>query len=157
MNAQSHPHRRHRFQGVTQSLAIAAMALMLLGAPHRATAADANADGFSWVSVADAIAAALDDAADSYAEGDARQAKRHLTTAYFGVFEGRKMEAAMRKMLGRTHTYEVEERFGDIRKMIGSGAPEDIRAQVDALSEQVRADARELDRLGVPKEVYDVD
>ena len=113
------------------------------------------ANTFSWTAVAEETVAALNEAALHHAEGDVAECKRAITRAYFGVFEERKMEAALRKMLGESHTFMVERQFSQLRKTVATATPAEFGEIVTALAEQLRADARQLDALGVPQEVYD--
>ncbi len=111
----------------------------------------------TWQAVAEAVMQHIDAAEQSYLAGDAKQANRAVVSAYFGVFEDRKMEAAMRMELGARHTYQVERLFGDLRKAIRSGVDGD---EVSAIAESVRLamrrDAEQLDRAGIPLEVFKV-
>ncbi len=130
--------------------ALAALALML----GMATSPEARAETFSWTAVAEETIAALNEASQHHAEGDIAQSKRAITRAYFGVFEEQKMEAALRKMLGESHTFMVERQFSTLRKNVAKATPEDFSRTVETLAEQLRADALQLDALGVPQEVY---
>ncbi len=131
-------------------IVLAALALML----GMAASPEARAEEFSWAAVAEATIAALNEASQHHAEGEIAQSKRAITRAYFGVFEEQKMEAALRKMLGESHTFMVERQFSTLRRNVATATPEDFSRTVATLSEQLRADAQELDALGVPQEVY---
>jgi len=131
--------------------ALAALALLLAAA----VPLQAGAETFSWMAVAEEAIAELSNASQHHAEGDAAQSKRAITQAYFGVFEGKKMEAAMRKMLGESHTFMVERQFRKLRRSLLTAGPREFEQAVAALAEQLRADAKQLDALGVPQEVYD--
>ena len=127
----------------------AAFALGLLAA------GTALAGDFRWGSVAEAVAAQLEAALAASRAGDADGARQAVLTAYFGLFEDRKMEAAVRKELGQAHTAEVEDRFNALRKAVGGGAaPEALAGRVAELSEILRQDALALDKAGVPEQVY---
>lgn len=117
------------------------------------------AEGFAetgyWQGVAVKIETALHDALTRYQEGDAEAARRALTRAYFGVFEGSKMEAALRMEQGAKHTYGVERQFGVLRKAIKGGADaEELRRAVEALAATLRDDATALDRARIAPEVF---
>lgn len=115
----------------------------------------AAADNFSWTAVAEAVVSALEQAIPASAAGDSDAARQAVLGAYFGVFEDRKMEAAMRKELGQEHTVAVEARFNDLRKAVGAKTSASVVAdQVAALSQILREDARQLDARGVPEQVY---
>ena len=118
-------------------------------------AAPTRAEAFRWALVAEQVVEQLEQALAARRAGDADQARQALLTAYFGVFEDRKMEAALRKELGQTHTVEVEARFNDLRKAITArAAPAEMAEKVLALSEILRKDALALDAQGVPEQVY---
>ena len=119
-----------------------------------AASPDAGAGTFSWTAVAEETIAALNEASLHQAEGDIAQCKRAIVQAYFGVFEEQKMEAAMRKMLGESHAFMVERQFSALRRDAATATPADFSRTVATLAEQLRADARQLDALGVPAEVY---
>ena len=128
------------------------LALLLLAAPL-ASASPAPV----WQPLAAEIAAELDRAQALYAVGDPRGAKRAVVKAYFGLFEDRKMEAAMRTELGARHAYGVEKRFGGLRKAIRNQAPPgEVKALVEALREGLRRDAIALDQAGIPATVFEV-
>jgi fumarate hydratase class II/high-affinity iron transporter len=132
------------------ALAVLALALVL----GMAASPGASAGTFSWNTVAEETIAALNEASLHHAEGDIAQCKRAITRAYFGVFEEQKMEAAMRKMLGESHAFMVERQFSTLRRNVATATPADFARTVATLAEQLRADARQLDALGVPQEVY---
>lgn len=145
----SRPLRR---RGAGRIAAALALAMLLLGA---GTMPGLGSETFSWTTVAEDTIAALTAAARHHAEGDVTGCKRAITRAYFGVFEERKMEAALRKMLGESHTFMVERQFSKLRRTATTATPDEFGQTVAALADQLRADARELDALGVPQEVYD--
>lgn len=132
--------------------ALAALALAL--ALGMTASPAASAETFSWMAVAEETIAALTEASQHHAEGDIAQSKRAITRAYFGVFEEQKMEAALRKMLGESHTFMVERQFSTLRRNLATVTPAEFSRTVAMLAEQLRADAQQLDLLGVPREVY---
>jgi fumarate hydratase class II/high-affinity iron transporter len=112
----------------------------------------------NWVSLAEAIAVHLENASALYANNQDKEAKREIIKAYFGVFEDKKMEAAMRMELGAKYTYKVERRFGDLRKVIKNNLPIDkFNQQMQDLIVIMREDAVKLDEAGIPMEVFKVD
>ncbi|MDH3231571.1 MAG: hypothetical protein OEN55_17415 [Alphaproteobacteria bacterium] len=133
--------------------ALAALALVLL--LGTVASPDAGAGTFSWTAVAEDTIAALNEASLRHAEGDITECKRAIVQAYFGVFEERKMEAALRKMLGESHAFMVERQFSTLRRTAATATPAEFGRTVATLAEQLRADAQQLDTLGVPEEVYD--
>lgn len=135
---------------IRTALGAVALALVL----GMAASPDASAETFSWTAVAEETIAALNEASLRHAEGDIAQSKRAITRAYFGVFEEQKMEAALRKMLGESHTFIVERQFSTLRRNVATATPVEFSRTVTKLAEQLRADAQQLDALGVPREVY---
>ncbi|MCW8891284.1 MAG: hypothetical protein OQL20_11560 [Sedimenticola sp.] len=124
------------------------MVMLSLGA----LAAEAN-----WQAVAEEVIVHINQAEKAYLAGEQKQAKREVVSAYFGVFEDRKMEAAMRMELGAKHTYLVEKQFGTLRKAIQKDAGADEIAQIaEAIRVAMRRDARLLDQAGIPLEVFKV-
>ena len=115
----------------------------------------ALAEPDTWSRVAGEIVTHINMAESMYREGKPTEAGHEVIEAYFGVFEDRKMEAAMRIELGAKHTYEVEQQFGALRKAIRSGADQQT---VESLARGIRAavvhDARALDEAAVPMDVF---
>lgn len=111
----------------------------------------------SWQAVAEAVVKHIDEAEVACAKGDSKQAKRAVVNAYFGVFEERKMEAAMRMELGAKHTYLVEKIFGELRKAIQQDVGSE---QIGLIAEKIRLamhrDALLLDQAGIPLAVFQV-
>ena len=92
-----------------------------------------------------------------YREGKPTEAGQAVTQAYFGVFEDKKMEAAMRIELGAKHTYQVEKQFGALRKAIRREADaKTIQQLAQGIRESVVNDARTLDQANIPMEVFEV-
>jgi hypothetical protein len=117
----------------------------------------AVAETTTWAQVAEEIAAHVTQAESLYQEGKPREASHAVTRAYFGVFEDRKMEAAMRIELGASHTYQVEQQFGALRKAIRTQADQQtIQELAQAIRESATRDARALDQANIPMEVFEV-
>lgn len=132
-------------------------ALMGMAAAGWLLAAPAHAGGTYWAGVAEETIAALAQARDAHQAGDTDAAKKASITAYFGVFESRKLEAALRKEMGQKHTVAVESQFNQLRKMLGQGAPaDDVAKLVGQLSDVLREDAKILDDKGIPEDVFNL-
>ena len=117
----------------------------------------AATEAASWSQVAGEIVAHIDNAESLYREGKPAEAGQAVTQAYFGVFEDKKMEAAMRIELGAKHTYQVEKQFGALRKAIRREAGrETIQQLAQGIRESVVNDARTLDQANIPMEVFEV-
>jgi hypothetical protein len=115
------------------------------------------ADAALWSQVAGEIVAHIDSAESLYREGKPTEAGQAVTQAYFGVFEDKKMEAAMRIELGAKHTYQVEKQFGALRKAIRREADrETIQQLAQGIRESVVNDALALDQADIPMQVFEV-
>jgi flagellin-specific chaperone FliS len=111
----------------------------------------------NWAPIAEKIIQHIEAAEGSYQANDLKVAKQFIIKAYFGVFEDKKMEAAMRQELGSKYTYQVEKLFGNLRKAMTKGASNDEVAKIVAsIREAMRKDAKKLDQAGIPLEVFRV-
>lgn len=125
----------------------------LLGAGSGA----AGAGEFRWAEIAEEVVGHLDAALKAVRAGDPDAAKAAMITAYFGAFEDRKMEAALRKEMGQKHTVGVEQQFYALRKAITRGAQAaEMAPMVATLADALRASAKTLDERGIPQNVYKV-
>lgn len=117
----------------------------------------AAAESSTWSEVAEEIAAQISLAESLYQEDKPTEARRAVSQAYFGVFEDKKMEAAMRIELGAKYTYQVEQQFGALRKAIRVQADkETVQGLAQGIRETVMRDARTLDQANIPLEVFEV-
>lgn len=111
----------------------------------------------NWMAVAEAVIEQVDASEQAYRAGDVKGARQAVVGAYFGVFEERKMEAAMRMQLGAKHTYQVERLFGSLRKAVKQPDAGIQVAEVAAeIRQAMRRDAALLDEAGIPLTVYRV-
>ncbi|GEM_PF-309496 len=118
--------------------------------------APAWAGADTWTPLAATIGSELTHGLDLYRQGQAKAARGTVTRAYFGLFEDRRMEAAMRTELGARYTYKVEKRFSALRRAIKAGVPvAELEAQIRELTEILKRDAGRLDAAGVPARVFD--
>ncbi|WP_038183697.1 FTR1 family iron permease [Vibrio rhizosphaerae] len=89
-----------------------------------------------YQAAADDINARLDKTVELYTSGDAAQAKNTVQMAYFEVFES--LEGPIRINYSRQYAYQLEAKFGEIRKMIGNQASiDDVKTNVDWLKTQI--------------------
>jgi len=117
----------------------------------------ANASKDYWSDIANNIIRHVNDAQSFYANGDSKAAKRAIIQAYFGEFEDKKMEAAMRMELGAKHTYQVERLFSGMRKAINKGAEKiSVTEAAIVIRKVITRDARLLDKAGIAPEVFKV-
>ncbi len=92
------------------------------------------------------ISARLDEARERYGAGDRERAKALLTSAYFDLFEGQGLEAAVAARNPRRKA-DIESGFAHIRGLIVSGKPADTVAEaVEALKARIRQAAALLDQ-----------
>ena len=127
-------------------------AMLALGLFAAGAAAAAE---FRWAAVAEEVVGQLERGLAAAKAGDTDRARQAVLTAYFGLFEDRKMEGAIRKELGQAHTVDVEDRFNALRKAVGvKPLPDDLAARVAELGAMLRKDAGLLDAAGVPEQVY---
>lgn len=123
---------------------------VLVGAPLGSAAAAASAGASrSWSAVVDEIEHTLGKAMEYHESGQPAPAKRAVDEAYFGPFEKDEMEQAVRTKISAKRAFELEYQFSSLKKLIDAGAPSDeLKAAVNALVEDLRHDAAELDRSG---------
>jgi len=115
------------------------------------------AETSAWSQVAEEIVGHINMAESLYQEGKPTEAGHAVINAYFGVFEDRKMEAAMRIELGAKHTYQVEQQFGALRKAIRLQTDKQtVQRLAQGIRESVTRDARALDKANIPMEVFEV-
>ncbi|MDC9720554.1 MAG: hypothetical protein PSN46_07505 [Gammaproteobacteria bacterium] len=99
----------------------------------------------------------LKDVQQAYQLGDIKAAQNSIIKGYFGVFEGKKMEAAMRMEIGAKHTYGVERMFGQLRKLTKKeDSAAEIARMITAMTQVLVDDASILDKAGIPPEVFRV-
>lgn len=117
----------------------------------------AEAGSEDWSPVAEQVNEQLDSALEAYRAGDPQAARRGVIQAYFGPFEGEKMEAAIRSQFGIEPAFLLERQFGALRKAIKQGAE---LHRVSELAEQLQAalmsQADKLNEAGVPRTVFEV-
>lgn len=109
-----------------------------------------------WRSVAGDIAASVAVVVERARAGDAKTARQALTEAYFGHYEDRKMEAAVRKEIGGQRARDVEALFADMRKAVQRGDTAAVESIATQLNAALAADGKALDEAGVPAEVFAV-
>lgn len=109
-----------------------------------------------WQGVATDVAAKIATVRDRYDAGDEKAARQALTEAYFGEFEDRKMEAAIRKEIGADRARQLEALFGALRKAIKARDGAAVQRLASELDAGLSADGKQLDAAGVPPEVFAV-
>lgn len=79
----------------------------------------------------------LDKTAALYAENKVDEARTEVQMAYFEVFEN--LEGPIRINFSAQKSYQMEATFGEIRKMIGDGLPQDqVKAKIDGLKAELQ-------------------
>ena len=102
-----------------------------------------------WPDVVREVSGVLERAARAYEANDAKGALDLVAEAYFGAFEERGMEAAVRREISARRARDLERMFGEIRRAMGQGEPAPgVRRRITALREALDEDARELVRVG---------
>lgn len=82
------------------------------------------------------IAQRLDKASQLYEQGDKDQAKTTVQMAYFEVFES--LEGPVRINYSQQYAYQLEAKFGDIRKLIIAGKPvNEVDAEINWLKKEI--------------------
>lgn len=116
-----------------------------------------HAGNDDWLPVAEQVISELDSALESYQTGHAQEARRAVIQAYFGPFEGEKMEAAIRSQFGIEPAFLVERQFGALRKAIKRGAEQGTVAELTVgLKRALREQAEKLNEAGVSRNVFEV-
>lgn len=96
----------------------------------------ASAAIIDYQAAADEINTRLDKTAELYQAGDADQAKTTVQMAYFEIFEG--LEGPIRINYSQKYAYQLEAKFGEIRKQIAAKAPAaEVAKQIDWLKTQI--------------------
>ena len=86
---------------------------------------------------ADDIAQRLDATNELYQQGKTDEAKQKVQMAYFEVFEN--LEGPIRINISAQKSAEMEAEFGNIRRLIGQGAPkEEVQQRLRALRDEVQ-------------------
>ena len=79
----------------------------------------------------------LDKTATLYVENKVDDARTEVQMAYFEVFEN--LEGPIRVNFSAQKSYQMEATFGEIRKMIGDGLPqEQVKAKIDGLKAELQ-------------------
>ena len=79
----------------------------------------------------------LDKTTALYAENKIDDARTEVQMAYFEVFEN--LEGPIRINFSAQKSYQMEATFGEIRKMIGDGLPQDqVKAKIDGLKAELQ-------------------
>ena len=86
---------------------------------------------------ADDIAQRLDATNELYQQGKTDEAKQKVQMGYFEVFEN--LEGPIRINISAQKSAEMEAEFGNIRRLIGNGAPqEEVQQRLQALRDEVQ-------------------
>lgn len=104
----------------------------------------------SWMTVSNEIRMTLDKVLLYYESNQPDKAKSYIIDAYFGVFEEKKMEHAIRKNISSKRAFEIESMFGNIRKAINKKAHlSDVESKIKALSNALEKEAKILDDIDI--------
>ncbi len=114
------------------------------------TTATAGALASDWPDTVRQVSGLLNDGAEAYEARNVERAKELVSEAYFGAFEERGMEIAIRQQISARRAGELERMFSEIRQAMGRGERIDrVRERIAALRRALDRDAQELLRLGV--------
>src|SRR3989344_3174014 len=112
-------------------------------------ASDALAADNGWQDVVNDIEATLNRGVVVYAEGRVEDAKASVSEAYFNLFEGKGMEAAIGSHISSERVSELEFMFSAIRGAIKANAPvSDIKERIHLLVKALREDVDKLPKKG---------
>lgn len=101
----------------------------------------------TWNDVVDEIELNLNEAIILYEEGEVEQAKDFVNEGYFGPYEQRQMEKAVKFNLSAKRNAIIEEEFRLIKKLMTTGNPStEVNERVSGLITILREDANELDQ-----------
>ncbi len=129
------------------------MAALALALGLAAWPAVSTGEPSPWSGIASEISRTLDRASAAHAVQQSPRGAELVSEAYFGLFEERGMEIAIRRYISPRRTRELERMFGAIRQAITAGRQADeVQRQVRALEEALQAEGRELDRQGVSQD-----
>lgn len=107
-----------------------------------------------WARVASDISDVANGALALYEHGDSENGLKEATRAYLQHYEADGLEKATLSYLPSGRAVEVEKVFRDVRVGIRDGAPlDEVRANVEQLSQMVTEDAAALDALGASESV----
>lgn len=107
-----------------------------------------------WARVASDISDVANGALALYEHGDSENGLKEATRAYLQHYEADGLEKATLSYLPSGRAAEVEKVFRDVRVGIRDGAPlDEVRANVEQLSQMVTEDAAALDALGASESV----
>ncbi len=108
----------------------------------------------SWLTVANEIRINLEKALSSYEDDQPDKAKSYIIDAYFSVFEGKKLEHAIKEKVSPERAHEIESMFGDIRKAIKRKARlSEVASKIKELTEALDKEAKKLDEMGIVQEL----
>ncbi len=100
----------------------------------------------SWKEVANEIEAILEEAVTFYANGDIEAGKDKVDNAYFGPYEGKQMENAVRLKISGKDNAEIEFLFRNIKKLMTNGASvEEVNNAKRETVEKIFGAANQLD------------
>ncbi|GAB6100206.1 hypothetical protein JCM16358_20850 [Halanaerocella petrolearia] len=124
---------------------ILAVAVLLTGFSPASHAA-------SWQDVTDDIEVRINQGLDLYKNGDIKEAKKSITDAYFGPFEGEEMEQVIQKNIGGQNAFKVEYMFNQIKKLMDKGvSQQQVKGMATKLLNELKIYAKKLDKVA-PRE-----
>ncbi|MDO4899118.1 FTR1 family protein [Actinomyces sp.] len=139
-------------QPVRAGVALGAVLLLLMGVVSgpwsTARAAESDTDYDSWSAVAQAIAAQLTAASDSYASGDTSGAAAAFQRAYNSGYVASNLQVVTTDNLGADVVTQQRQAFNDLRRAAYStGNAQTISSGITALSDSLTDTTAQLDDL----------
>lgn len=99
-----------------------------------------------WNSVVNDIDEILSQAVKAYENGDVQSAKQKVNDAYFGPYEGKQMENAVRINISAKDNAEIEQMFSGMKKLMNKKASlEEIVSLKNETVKKLRWAAKQLD------------
>jgi high-affinity iron transporter len=100
----------------------------------------------NWNEIVDEMEGISNEAYDTYANGQAPEAKALVDVVYYSYYEKLGFERAVMSHISGNRAAKVELQFGVIKKAINAGQPkEEVKALIDELVKLIREDANQLD------------
>ena len=131
--------------------------MIIIGWAVQALISPAQAAGKGyWSGVAEEVCTAITQAETFAKAGKTPEAKEAVITAYFGIFEEKKMEISERANLGSDHTSDIEDLFNGLRKAVAKPGTGNVADLAEKLRQALRTDGKALDAAKVQPDGIEV-
>ncbi|SJZ49082.1 FTR1 family iron permease [Selenihalanaerobacter shriftii] len=106
----------------------------------------------SWQEVVNDVKVRVTKGLSQYKNGNLKAAKKSITDAYFGPFEGEEMEQAIQRNIGSQNAFKVEYMFTQMKKLMDKGASQqEVEQMATMLIKELKVYATQLDKVA-PRE-----